>query len=76
MDLQISRSGFNAEETDRESSVKYTECLLKVPSTYASCGWLCNYGAFREPGAHRADNVKVSQHEDCGGTTLSKRFIN
>jgi len=23
-----------------------------------------------------AGNVKVSQHEDCGGTTLLKRFIN
>lgn len=30
MDLQISRSGLNAEDTNRESSVKYIECLLKV----------------------------------------------
>jgi len=51
MDLQISRSGLNVEDTDRESSVKYTECLLKVPSTYASYGWLYNCSTFREPGA-------------------------
>ena len=51
MDLQISRSRLNAEDTDRESSVKYIECLLKVPRTYASCGWLYNCSTSREPGA-------------------------